>query len=392
MKLRVTHAGFVILLLAAFTPSDGATSTSAASISAADRERGTEEIRDLLRERWFFVEIVVFERLDVLEFNVVEDLVRHSPRAWPHNLTELVPVTAPQPEPVPLNAVPPDTEPPDLAAGQYRFPLVAQCRGYPSLPIEDPVHPSLLPDPAPDPLFQDTDPLLQDADAIFQDADASVQDPDPSMQDPDEAAIADSDIADNDVADDAITDGLTPAIPLPVSARDRLLRAIEEFEGELVNQSLSVRTDFDLTPHVKAINRQRTLRPLLHQRWLHAVPPRASPATVLLSAQQTDTTGIEGFLNLSVGRYLHIAPTIWYHAPLLGQAPVVDLPGATPMITERTDGYLELEQSRRLRSEELHYIDHPKLGVLVQLTPIEIPDALLSFWVTARHEAQSETF
>jgi hypothetical protein len=30
-----------------------------------------------------------------------------------------------------------------------------------------------------------------------------------------------------------------------------------------------------------------------------------------------------------------------------------------------------LDERRRLRSEELHYLDHPKFGVLVRIDPIE---------------------
>ncbi|MCW8887980.1 MAG: peptidoglycan binding protein CsiV, partial [Gammaproteobacteria bacterium] len=34
-----------------------------------------------------------------------------------------------------------------------------------------------------------------------------------------------------------------------------------------------------------------------------------------------------------------------------------------------------LQDSRRMRSRELHYIDHPKIGVLVNIVPVEIPKA-----------------
>ena len=32
---------------------------------------------------------------------------------------------------------------------------------------------------------------------------------------------------------------------------------------------------------------------------------------------------------------------------------------------------IPMKQSRRMRSKELHYIDHPMLGILVRVTPIE---------------------
>ena len=42
------------------------------------------------------------------------------------------------------------------------------------------------------------------------------------------------------------------------------------------------------------------------------------------------------------------------------------------------ESYLAFEQHRRMRSGELHYLDHPKLGVIVQVDPVAIPEELLA--------------
>jgi hypothetical protein len=54
-------------------------------------------------------------------------------------------------------------------------------------------------------------------------------------------------------------------------------------------------------------------------------------------------------------------------------------------------------QSRRMRSNEVHYIDHPMLGVIVKFTPLEedelpqyAPDEQLQAW-RARHSGEPET-
>ena len=39
-------------------------------------------------------------------------------------------------------------------------------------------------------------------------------------------------------------------------------------------------------------------------------------------------------------------------------------------------GYMVLDESRRMRSEEVHYLDHPKLGIIVRVDPVAIPEAL----------------
>ena len=40
--------------------------------------------------------------------------------------------------------------------------------------------------------------------------------------------------------------------------------------------------------------------------------------------------------------------------------------------------YMELREQRRMRSGELHYLDHPKFGILARVDPIQPPEALLA--------------
>ena len=40
--------------------------------------------------------------------------------------------------------------------------------------------------------------------------------------------------------------------------------------------------------------------------------------------------------------------------------------------------YMELSESRRVRSGDLHYLDHPKFGIIVRIDTIEIPQELES--------------
>ena len=61
------------------------------------------------------------------------------------------------------------------------------------------------------------------------------------------------------------------------------------------------------------------------------------------------SSGLTGQIALSRGRYLHLTLDLAYTAPD-GQRYV-------------------LRQSRRMRSTERHYIDHPKFGVIALITP-----------------------
>ena len=53
---------------------------------------------------------------------------------------------------------------------------------------------------------------------------------------------------------------------------------------------------------------------------------------------------------------------------------------------EFTPGYFVLDERRRLRSDELHYLDHPKFGVLAVIQPVGVPEKLIDA-LTAIEEA-----
>ena len=87
---------------------------------------------------------------------------------------------------------------------------------------------------------------------------------------------------------------------------------------------------------------------------------------------------LEGTLTVSVNRYLRAAVDLRLRddsepepasIPLWspqGPAALEPVPLDTP---ELTPTLLQLKQVRRLRSEELHYFDHPALGMLLQIRP-----------------------
>ena len=99
-----------------------------------------------------------------------------------------------------------------------------------------------------------------------------------------------------------------------------------------------------------------------------------------------------GTVTLSVERYLHIATDLIYrqaitqHKPI----PVPDLelwydrpyptlhepqgPAFQQAEWQAVRGF-QLKESRRMRSTEIHYLDHPFMGMVVVITPVELPEA-----------------
>ena len=68
--------------------------------------------------------------------------------------------------------------------------------------------------------------------------------------------------------------------------------------------------------------------------------------------------GLSGHIGVTLGRYLHVNTHLWLQPDL------------------SRDDFAVLSESRRMRSNELHYVDHPHMGVLINITPFE-PDATL---------------
>ncbi len=53
--------------------------------------------------------------------------------------------------------------------------------------------------------------------------------------------------------------------------------------------------------------------------------------------------------------------------------PAESAEGATPTATPNIRRIYTMAQQRELRSNEFHYLDHPALGIVVQITPYEVP-------------------
>jgi hypothetical protein len=105
---------------------------------------------------------------------------------------------------------------------------------------------------------------------------------------------------------------------------------------------------------------------------------------------------IDGSFRVELARYLHFHGDLYYRRPLpvdseteANEAPVNDMaasqlpPGKyntqkneTEVSFTEVPGYqtFPMHVHRRMRSKELHYIDHPLVGILVEITPVETPE------------------
>jgi hypothetical protein len=302
------------------------------------RGEAADTVQDLLTERWYEVEFFVFERSAVLEFNSRERLVRAHPHRYPDALTAYL-------------------EPGEAIGAAYSLdPETRLCLTFPTLEVRA----------VPEEATGAGEPLPAG------DAEGAGAPAAPSPQAPPETATT------------------LPETAPPAAAPDpdqALREAVAGFETSLAERSnlWQPADTFVLRTEARRLERSGQGRILFHGRWLQAVPPREAAEPVLV----TGGVGFDGVRELmgsaavTVGRYLHFQVALNYTAPELGATPAVlamrgdgGIELVNPALPPR--GYMTMVQSRRMRSEELHYLDHPKLGVIVRIDPVAIPQSLLT--------------
>ena len=109
-------------------------------------------------------------------------------------------------------------------------------------------------------------------------------------------------------------------------------------------------------------------------------------------ARDPSRAALDGTLRVHRARYLHVKADLLYYRPLdtdasapipsgndADAAPVLDSPDTAlieQLLAEEdaTPRLFRLTESRRMRSRELHYLDHPLFGMLVEAWPLELPE------------------
>lgn len=98
-----------------------------------------------------------------------------------------------------------------------------------------------------------------------------------------------------------------------------------------------------------------------------AEPPAASEANTV-QAQNTGAQApphvIDGTFTLRRGRFLHVDADIGYRDTYTPEGTAPDSGAMQPVTL-----YVRMAQSRRIRGDELHYLDHPLFGVLFVVSP-----------------------
>lgn len=179
----------------------------------------------------------------------------------------------------------------------------------------------------------------------------------------------------------------------------------------------------DLNRHAGAMSRSGDYRILYHEGWRQPIAEEEEAPSLLVRGGETfgKHHELEGSIHLSRSRYLHLRTRLWLtdFEPNYGQPPgawpelprwpEAPLPEPEPMGGDHEDDWarqwrqsdqtqtwdtrlnttsslpdfqdkdyvperiVTMTQQRRMRSEELHYLDHPRMGLLIRVTPYEMP-------------------
>ncbi|HTF84034.1 MAG TPA: CsiV family protein [Cellvibrio sp.] len=179
-------------------------------------------------------------------------------------------------------------------------------------------------------------------------------------------------------------------------------------------------SDKKLRNHAAALQRDPRYRILAHHAWRQFIGDQKRAPAILIKGGNAfgNHRELEGSITLSVAQYLQLRTNLWFSEfeinygqapgewPQLPQSPnqlraeILAADRAEPasemsdfdqwsslntMTTEATlsnlsEPYLTkrivlMEQERRMRSSEMHYLDHPLFGLIIQITPYSPPPA-----------------
>lgn len=148
--------------------------------------------------------------------------------------------------------------------------------------------------------------------------------------------------------------------------------------------------------------RKKGYEVLYRKSWNQMMLPKNQTQPIRIKAGEITSNGfhrLDGDISIDISRYLHFRTNLFYSVPvseqwLASQKPVVDTREADnellgidePMTATNTPDFMSLNneqtqepsyltvkmsQSRRMRRDELHYLDHPYFGIVVKMTRLD---------------------
>ncbi|MBR9828329.1 MAG: hypothetical protein GYB41_06770 [Oceanospirillales bacterium] len=133
--------------------------------------------------------------------------------------------------------------------------------------------------------------------------------------------------------------------------------------------------DLQLGGDAAALSRSADYKLLYHRGWLQSIGGKSRAREVRIKADFDDLQ-LDGSIKIYKNRFLHAQPRLEFSSTNMNgnyTAENPDTPATVSNITvpvvvdgDNTQRW-RMDQSRRMRSNETHYIDHPRFGVLLRI-------------------------
>lgn len=166
------------------------------------------------------------------------------------------------------------------------------------------------------------------------------------------------------------------------------LQVIEEpaETGDMREYELLQKNKLQLGKLRHSLLRSKNYTPILHFAWRQQGLGREDVQTILVDSSNeslkfqqdlspsnkvethtaiNETIEIEGTLRISRSRYLHADIDLLYR---------IEKNKSSLLTSDQSIERFRMTQSRRLRSKEIHYFDHPKFGLILRVIPVKIEE------------------
>ena len=312
---------------------------AAGEISAAEdaETAATEETEEVVSQDWYQVELLVFARTRY-EADLIQEEPSFPAPAYPANLTALMPVNR--------------TEYPPLLPGQLAS-------------------------------LEEHDELLAGSLPWGLHPDARLTPAAEQLEVPEEEGFEEEDILLGlPLASGEPQDSAYPGADQLAAAEDRLALALGILRNPGEERAWRQRPEREqsLRGVARRINRAEDLRVLIHRLWQQPVSGLGEGEAILVQAgpEENEVQELDGYVTVERARFLHLHLNLWFSSYLPHQLPEPETAGfqqaaGRPRTARQRQvrKRYQFRQSRKLAEGELHYLDHPQLGVLVRVGAVE---------------------
>ncbi len=122
-----------------------------------------------------------------------------------------------------------------------------------------------------------------------------------------------------------------------------------------------------LTPAVAALGRDPNYRILAHKLWVQTAEAKNDTTPVRIRGKIPGE--LDGAIKFYVSRFLHLEVDLFFRDENAPPAIAAADPGAAGAVPANEQFY-ELSETRRVKSKEVHYFDHPRFGAVVRISPL----------------------